>query len=191
MKKDLSLRLGVGNDRLFMNDSVVLVDEQNNPIGTADKNTVHTQHTPLHRAFSLFLFNSKKQLLLTKRAATKKTFPGVWTNTVCGHLAPEESPVDAAKRRLKDGLGIEGAEVKEVAPYRYRFMDKNGIVENEICPILVSYFDGDPMPSPSEVDEWKWMDWQEFLQEIKTNHDQYSPWSREEAIIVQRVVPRG
>ena len=170
---------------------VVLVDDQNNPMGTAPKDEVHTQNTPLHRAFSLFLFNSKKQLLLTKRAATKKTFPGVWTNTVCGHLAPEESPVDAAKRRLKDELGIEGIEVKEVAPYRYRFADKNGIVENEICPILMGYFDGDPMPSPSEVDEWKWMDWEEILQEIKTNHDQYSPWSREEAIIVQRVVPRG
>lgn len=168
---------------------IVLVDEHNNPLGTADKETVHTTNTPLHRAFSLFVFNSKKQLLLTRRAETKKTFPGVWTNTVCGHLAPDEIPVDAAKRRLKEELGIEGVEVKEVAPYRYRFADKNGIVENEICPILVGQFDGDPTPHPSEVDDWKWMDWQEFLQEINTNPDPYSPWSREEALILQQKDP--
>src|SRR5258706_15408648 len=109
---------------------VVLVDEQNQEIGTAPKDTVHTTDTQLHRAFSLFLFNSKKQLLVTKRASTKKTFPGVWTNTVCGHLAPGESAVDAATRRLKEELVIEHVEVKEVSPYRYRFADKNGIVEN-------------------------------------------------------------
>lgn len=167
---------------------VILVDEQNKPIGTAPKDTVHTTNTPLHRAFSLFIFNSKKQLLLTKRAERKKTFPGVWTNTVCGHLAPEESAVDAAKRRLNDELGITGVEVKEAAPYRYRFADKNGIVENEICPILVGYFDGDPVPLASEVDDWKWIDWSEFLEEIQTNPDMYSPWSREEARILQKII---
>ena len=171
------------------NEFVVLVDDANNPIGTADKDTVHSHDTPLHRAFSLFLFNSNKQLLLTRRAKTKKTFPGVWTNTVCGHLTPDESTVDAAKRRLKEELGIEGVEVKEISPYRYRFADKNGIVENEICPILVTHFDGDPKPNSSEIDDWKWMDWQEFLQEIKTNPDIYSPWSREEAVILQQKDP--
>lgn len=168
---------------------VVLVDEQNNPIGTADKATVHTTNTPLHRAFSLFLFNSKKELLLTKRAATKKAFPGVWTNTLCGHLAPNESTVDAAKRRLREELGIEGVLPKEVSPYRYRFADKNGIVENEICPILVGYYDGDPVPMVGEVDAWKWTDWQKLLSEIKANPSLYSPWSREEAAIVASKFP--
>lgn len=168
-----------------MIELVVLVDDNNNPIGTAEKDTVHSSDTPLHRAFSLFLFNSKKQVLLTKRAATKKTFPGVWTNTVCGHLAPEETTVVAATRRLKDELGIEGVEVGEVAPYRYRFADANGIVENEICPILVGFFDGDPKPNPDEIDEWKWMDWKEFLEEIKTNPSPYSPWCKEEAQILR------
>lgn len=165
---------------------VVLVDEFNNPIGTADKVTVHSSNTPLHRAFSLFIFNGKKQILLTKRAVTKKTFPGVWTNTVCGHLSPNETTVTAAKRRLKEELGIEGREINEVSGYRYRFADKNGIVENEICPLLVGFFDGDPVPHPSEVEDWKWMDWLEFLQEIKSNPDPYSPWSREEAVILQQ-----
>lgn len=168
---------------------VVLVDEQNNSVGTADKGSVHTTDTPLHRAFSLFLFNSKHQILLTKRAASKKTFPGVWTNTVCGHVLPDETTVDAAKRRLNHELGIMNKDVRdlrEVAPYRYRFADKNGIVENEICPIVVGYFDGDPNPSLNEVDDWKWIDWKEFLYEIKNNPDPYSPWCCEEAHLLDK-----
>jgi isopentenyl-diphosphate Delta-isomerase len=169
---------------------VILVDKNNNEIGTAPKDTVHTKNTPLHRAFSLFLFNSKKQLLITRRAETKKTFPGVWTNSVCGHLGPGETPSNGAKRRLKDELGITGVEVKEVSPYRYRFADKNGIVENEICPILVAYSDINPTINKQEVDDWKWMDWKEFLKEIHTNPDTYSPWSREEAgiLLSQKII---
>ncbi len=163
---------------------VVLVDEQNKEIGTAPKDTVHTKDTPLHRGFSLFLFNSKNEILLTRRARTKKTFPGVWTNTVCGHPALGESVVDAGKRRLKDELGIDG-DVSEVAPYRYRFADGNGIVENEICPILIGHADVDPIPNPSEIEEWKWMDWKNFLKEIDSNPQKYSPWSIEEAQILK------
>jgi len=172
-----------------MKELVVLVDEQNNPIGTADKDTVHTIDTPLHRAFSLFLFNSKGQVLLTKRASTKKTFPGVWTNTVCGHLAPDEDVVSAATRRLSEELGITGVTVKEVSYYRYRFADRNGIVENEICPITVATYDGDPHPHPGEVDEWRWTDWEVFLTELKNNPEPYSPWCREEAVILTTKLP--
>jgi isopentenyl-diphosphate Delta-isomerase len=166
---------------------VVLVDEQGNETGTAPKDTVHTKNTPLHRAFSLFVFNHKKEVLLTRRADTKKTFPGVWTNSVCGHPGPGERIIDAAGRRLKDELGITGTEVSEVSPYRYRFADKNGIVENEICPIYVTTFDGDPKPNHQEVDDWKWMDWEKFLTEIQTSPEPYSPWCREEAIILEKI----
>lgn len=163
---------------------VVLVDEKNNPVGTADKDTVHTRNTPLHRAFSLFLFNSKKQLLVTRRAETKKTFPGVWTNTVCGHVSPGETTTDAAKRRLREELGISGVDIKEVAPYRYRFADKNGIVEHEICPILVGHTSVEPKPDHQEVADFKWMPWQEFLVEIQSTPDKYSPWCIEESQIL-------
>ena len=168
-----------------MEELVVLVDDQNNPIGTAPKNTVHTKDTPLHRAFSLFLFNSTNQLLVTKRASTKKTFAGVWTNTVCGHLSPDETTIAAATRRLDEELGITGVIIKEVAPYRYRFQDQHGIIENEICPILVGYFDGDPVPKAGEVDAWRWMDWQTFLDESTVAGGIYSPWCKEEARILQ------
>ncbi len=170
-----------------MEEHVVLVDEQDNPVGTAPKNTIHTTDTPLHRGFSVFVFNSHRELLVTKRAPTKKTFPDVWTNTVCGHPAPGESAVDAAKRRLRDELGLDISHIKEVAPYRYRFADKNGTVENEICPVLVGYSDEGPRPVPTEVSDWKWMKWEDFLEEIKKNADAYSPWSIEEAEILQRL----
>lgn len=166
---------------------VVLIDEQNNEIGVAQKDTVHTKDTPLHRAFSLFIFNSKNELLITKRAEIKKTFAGVWTNTLCGHPAPNETVVDAAKRRLIEELGISDVNVKEAAPYRYKFADKNGIVENEICPILVGYFDGNPIPKAGEVDDWKWMDWKKFLEEIQIQSNPYSPWCIEEAKVLDQI----
>lgn len=163
---------------------VVLVDEKNNVLGSAPKATVHTTDTPLHRGFSVFLFNAKGEVLLTKRASTKKTFPGVWTNTVCGHPFPDERSLEAAHRRLRDELGIDVEFVKKIANYRYRFADKNGIVENEICPVFIAYDDQTPVPNPDEVDEWKWMDWQEFLNAIHAEPEVYSPWCREEALFV-------
>lgn len=173
-----------------MAELVVLVDDHNVPIGTADKDTVHTKDTPLHRAFSLFLFNSLGQVLLTKRAQVKKTFPGVWTNAVCGHLSVNETPVAAATRRLEEELGISGVSLREVAPYRYRFADINGIVENEICPILLGFTDNDPTPNLLETEEWKWMEWEAFLADIKNNPGPYSPWSREEAEIIRDALPQ-
>lgn len=169
-----------------MQELVVLVDEKNSPIGTAPKDTVHSKTTPLHRGFSLFLFNSKGQVLLTQRALTKKTFPGVWTNTVCGHPAVEESVVDAAKRRLQDELGIVCDNLQEMAPYRYKVADQNGIYENEICPILIGQYQGDPTPAVDEVNDWKWVNWTEFLREINDNPMAYSPWSVAEAKILAR-----
>ncbi len=166
---------------------VVLVDEQNNVLGTKPKDEIHTTDTPLHRGFSLFIFNSKKELLLTRRADTKKTFPGVWTNTVCGHPLPDETPEAAAGRRLKDELGITSSDITLVSPYRYRFADKNGIVENEICPILVGHSDEDPQSNPEEVSEWKWVPWKEFLTEVQNFPDKYSSWCVEEAEILKKL----
>lgn len=164
---------------------VVLVDDNNHELGTAPKDTVHTTNTPLHRGFSLFLFNSKGELLLTRRALRKKTFPGVWTNTVCGHPAPGETTIDAAKRRLAEELGMrEMREIREIAPYQYKFADKNGIVENEICPVLVAYSDSNPQPNPEEIEGYKWLKWDKFLEEIKKNPQGYSPWSVEEAPLI-------
>ena len=170
-------------------EQVILVDEQNNQIGVADKETVHTKDTPLHRAFSLFLFNDKRQLLVTKRALSKKTFPGVWTNSVCGHVAPGEETINAVKRRVQEELQIQVDDIHEVSPYRYRFADKNGIIENEICPIFIGFTNENPTLEKSEVEEYQWIDWQKFLETILSHPGLYSPWCEEEAFILQRTNP--
>ncbi len=172
---------------------VVLVNSNNREIGTAPKATVHTKETPLHRGFSLFLFNSHNELLLTQRALTKKTFPGVWSNTLCGHPGPGESNIEAARRRLDKEMGTKfTGEIKEVAPYRYQFADKNGILENEICPILVAYVDfkddDNFTPNTEEIADWQWLLWSEFLENIKLDPKQYSPWSVEEAWLLEKIL---
>lgn len=166
---------------------VVLVDEQNHEIGTRPKEGTHTTYTPLHRGFSLFLFNNKKEVLVTRRSHTKKTFPGIWTNTVCGHPGPGESTVAAATRRLNEELHIGGIEIKEVSPYRYRFTDIHGIVENEICPILVGFGEAKPTVNEKEVASWKWVPWKDFLSDTVRNPTSYSPWCVEEAAIIEKL----
>lgn len=167
-----------------MMESVVLVDDQNKVLGTAPKEGFHNTNTPLHRGFSLFVFNKNHELLLTRRALTKKTFPGIWTNTVCGHPALNEANTDAAVRRLRDELDMTAERVEEVSPYRYKVNDANGVVENEICPILIAYSEMNPHPHRAEVDSWKWIKWQDFLNEIINYPDRYSPWCREEALML-------
>jgi isopentenyl-diphosphate delta-isomerase len=133
----------------------------------------------------VFIFNAQKLVLLTKRATKKKTFPGVWTNTVCGHPGPGESVEDAAKRRLHDELGMVAENIHVVAPYQYCVKDESGIVENEICPILIGFSQKDPRKNDDEVDEWKWVQWTEFLKEMSKEPKAYSPWCQEEALILQ------
>lgn len=172
-----------------MTEYVVLVDDKNNEIGTAPKETVHTTDTPLHRGFSCFVFNDNKELLVTQRALSKKTFPGVWTNTVCGHPGKGEEVIEAVRRRLQDELGLVVSDLIEVTPYQYRFADRNGIVENEICPVFIGYTNDSPKPKEGEVEAWKWMKWGAFLKDIEEHAELYSPWSREEAVILQRLNP--
>lgn len=173
-----------------MTELVVLVDENNKQIGIADKNNVHSLNTPLHRGFSIFLFNSRKQILLTKRAASKKTFAAIWSNTVCGHPQPGEEIVTAAKRRLRDELGIITDEIKEIAPYRYRYADREGIWENEICPILIAKSNAYPVPNPMEIEDWQWLLWTSFLTETREYPDKYTPWCVEEARIVEKYLEK-
>lgn len=177
-----------------MNELVVLVNEKDEQVGTADKVSIHTIQTPLHRGFSVFVFNPQGQLLLTKRSKNKKTFAGVWTNTVCGHPGPGEEAREVVLRRLEDELRIKKQDVRDlhkVSDYRYRFTDSNGIVENEICPVFVAYTDVDPQPVAGEVDEWKWADWQEVLVEMQKNPEKYSPWSREEAELIDKYLRKS
>ena len=132
-------------------DMVVLVTEDNEPVRTEQKLIAHNGYTKLHRAFSVFLFNSKGELLLQQRAFGKMTWPGVWSNSCCGHVMLHETVAAAAKRRVKYELGLSGIDLKLALPdFRY-IAEMNGIVENEICPVFIGFTDKEPRPNPEEV----------------------------------------
>ena len=164
-------------------EEVVLVDENNNVLGTMLKADVHQENTPLHRAFSSFIFNRDKKLLLQQRSSKKKTWPLMWSNSCCGHPMLHENNIEAAKRRLRDELSLEVETIEEVAPYRYQFT-KDGVMENEICPILVGFTQNEPKINPDEVEAIQWVSWEEFLADITKNPEKYSPWCVEEARIL-------
>lgn len=164
---------------------VVLVDEQNRILGTMPKSDVHDAITPLHRAFSSFVFRASDQhLLLQQRSARKKTWPLVWSNSCCGHPGLGESNVDAARRRLKYELGLDPIVLEEAAPYRYCFT-RDGTMENEICPILVGIVEREPVINRDEVEAVQWMEWKGFLEVIERNPQQYSEWCIEQARILE------
>ncbi|MBI4155967.1 MAG: isopentenyl-diphosphate Delta-isomerase [Candidatus Zambryskibacteria bacterium] len=166
-------------------EEVVLVDEKNNILGTMPKSEVHQKITPLHRGFSLFLFDREEKLLLQQRSRKKKTWPLFWSNSVCGHPGPGESNISAAKRRLSYELGMNTTGIEKVSPYRYKFV-RDGIMENEICPILVGFSNQKPVINPEEVEAVRWIEWSEFLEEIKSKPGFYSDWCEEEAFILEK-----
>lgn len=139
---------------------VVLLSPDGEPVGAADKATVHTADTPLHLAFSSYLFGPDGRLLLTQRALSKTAWPGVWTNSCCGHPAPGEAPEDAVRRRIGEELRLAVTDLRLVLPeFAYRAVDASGVVENEVCPVWFGRVDGDPDPDPAEVAAWRWVDW--------------------------------
>ena len=166
-------------------DIVVLADENGQPAGTENKVVVHTADTPLHFAFSAWLVRDG-QLLLTRRALTKQTWPGVWTNSFCGHPAPGESNVDAVYRRATFELGINAddlSEPVEVLPdFAYRAVDSSGIVENEICPVFITELaaDAEFEPNPAEVDSMVWVDIDKVISAVDAVPGVFSPWMVEE-----------
>lgn len=160
---------------------VVLLAEDGEPIGTADKATVHDANTPLHLAFSCYLLDGEGRLLLTRRALGKRTWPGVWTNTACGHPAPDEAFEQSIGRRLRDELGIRSADLDlsvVVPDYRYRFTDASGIVENEVCPVYIARAAGEVAldPNPDEVMETAWVPIDEVRAAARATPFAFSPW---------------
>ncbi|MGI8813365.1 MAG: isopentenyl-diphosphate Delta-isomerase [Pyrinomonadaceae bacterium] len=164
----------------FFDDMIVFVDETGQAIGTGPKLASHTSDTQLHAAFSVFLFNDKGEVLLQQRSAAKKTWPGVWSNSCCGHVMLHEKPADAAARRLRYELGISHTQLRTALPdFKYR-AELDGIVENELCPVLIGFTNDDPQPNPNEVGAVKWVDWNGFLATAASPDSGISPWAVEE-----------
>lgn len=162
-------------------DRVVLLDEHGAAMGTAAKEGIHSAHTPLHLAFSCYVSNSAGDLLVTRRALGKRSWPGVWTNAFCGHPAPGEAVEDAVVRHAKSELGLHldpAADrlVLELADFRYRAVDASGIVENEVCPVYTVVTDALPVPNPDEVVETAWVDPLALAAAIDATPWAFSPW---------------
>lgn len=158
-------------------ETVVLLSDDGNVIGTAPKATVHTVDTPLHLAFSCHVFDAQGRVLVTRRALGKATWPGVWTNSFCGHPAPGEDTAEAIVRRAQRELGLELTDVQVALPdFRYRAVDASGIVENEICPVYVARAATDVAPADDEVAEWAWVDPSELRASVEAAPFAFSPW---------------
>ncbi|WP_231391876.1 isopentenyl-diphosphate Delta-isomerase [Arthrobacter sp. 35W] len=158
-------------------EQVVLLDRFGAAVGAADKDTVHSTATPLHLAFSAYVFNPAGELLVTRRALGKKTWPGVWTNSFCGHPAPGEDSGDAVRRRGRQELGITVVDLRLLLPdFSYRATDASGIVENEFCPVYSARCATDPVPNPGEVAECRWVDAAGLRAAVAAAPWAFSPW---------------
>lgn len=159
---------------------IVLVDERGTPVGSADKLSSHHADTPLHLAFSCYVFDDRGRVLATRRSRHKKVWPGVWSNTVCGHPGPGEPVVDAIRRRLHEELGMTASDFTAVlAQHVYRAPAFRGIVEHEFCPVFVARAASAPRPNPLEVEELRWMAWRDFVAAARADAgDAWSWWCK-------------
>ena len=155
-------------------EKVVLVDKDDNQIGLMPKMEAHLKGK-LHRAFSIIIFNSERKILIQKRASTKYHTPNLWSNTCCSHQREDEDNINAGKRRLNEEMGFV-TNLYNFSSFIYRVEFSNGLIEHENDHIMLGVFDGVPKPNPNEVDEWKWIDIDVLVEDMKINPDQYTAW---------------
>lgn len=171
-------------------DEVVLVDEAGQGRGSAPRAGVHTTQTPLHRAFSVYLFDSHGRTLITRRALSKVAWPGVWSNSCCGHPRPGESTTEAIERRVGEELGVAVRDLAVLLPdFRYRAVDASGIVENEVCPVYMGWVDEEPSPDPGEVMEYAWVPWVDAAEALERAPQVFSPWMGLQVPLLTRDLP--
>ena len=155
-------------------EMVILVDEQDNQVGLMPKMEAHEKGV-LHRAFSVFVFNDKNELMLQQRALHKYHSPGLWTNTCCSHQRDGETSLEAGTRRLHEEMGFT-TPLKEVTSFIYKASFDNGLTEHEFDHVLVGHYEDAPEINADEVASWKWMPMQDVKFDINTNPDQYTAW---------------
>lgn len=155
-------------------EKVILVNEKDEQIGLMEKIEAH-EKALLHRAFSVFVFNNKNELMIQQRAHSKYHSPGLWTNTCCSHQREGESNIDAGKRRLQEEMGFT-TPLKETISFIYKAPFDNGLTEHEYDHILIGYFEGEPDLNPEEVADWKWMSLEDLKEDMSKNPDIYTEW---------------
>jgi isopentenyl-diphosphate delta-isomerase len=171
-------------------ERVVLVDERGERIGTRAKAEVHGRRTPLHLAFSVYVFRPDGAFLFTRRALAKRTWPGVWTNSCCGHPQPDEPIRAAVLRRLRDELGVTRVgDVDLMLPgFRYEAEMADGVRENELCPVFRAVVEDEPRIDPTEIEDFQWVAWPDMEARALTEPATVSPWC---ALQVSQLVERG
>ncbi|MFJ1474276.1 isopentenyl-diphosphate Delta-isomerase [Capnocytophaga cynodegmi] len=155
-------------------EKVILVDEQNNPIGLMSKLEAH-EKALLHRAFSVFIMNRKGEVMLQQRALHKYHSPGLWTNTCCSHQRENETNVEAGKRRLQEEMGFI-TELTDVISFIYKAPFDNGLTEHEYDHVLLGYYEDNPNINPEEVADWKWELPENIKKDIEQNPQKYTEW---------------
>lgn len=158
--------------------NVVLVDASDREVGVMEKMEAHRQGV-LHRAFSVLVVNSCNQLLMHRRAPGKYHSPGLWTNTCCSHPLPGEDIGKAARRRLKQEMGLEGVDLEVTGSFIYRVELENGLFEHEFDHVLRGVSDREPAPDPSEVDAVEWVSRDILLRRMQDNPGEFTYWFRE------------
>ncbi|GGG40716.1 isopentenyl-diphosphate Delta-isomerase [Dokdonia pacifica] len=153
---------------------VILVDEQDNQIGLMPKMEAH-EKAILHRAFSVFIFNDKNELMLQQRALHKYHSPGLWTNTCCSHQRDGEDNIAAGTRRLQEEMGFV-VPLKETTSFIYKAPFDNGLTEHELDHILIGSYNGEPAINEDEVASWKWMPLEQVKDDIQEHPEQYTAW---------------
>ena len=160
-----------------MEQKVILVDKNDNEVGVEEKLQAHKQGK-LHRAFSIFVFNKKGELMLQNRAEDKYHSGGLWSNTCCSHPVLGESLLEFAHRRLKEEMGFDCA-LREVFSFVYKKEFENGLTEHEYDHVLFGAFDGEPQLNPEEASDWKWMPLLALKEDINIHPARYTYWLKE------------
>jgi len=153
---------------------VILVSEDDEPLGTMEKMEAHEQ-AKLHRAFSVFIFNSQGELILQQRAGHKYHSPLLWTNTVCSHPRKGEKTAAAAHRRIVEEMGFD-CKFEEVFSFVYKADVGEGLIEHEFDHVFIGVTDEKPVPNPDEVGDWKYIDMETLEIDVEENGDQYTVW---------------
>jgi isopentenyl-diphosphate delta-isomerase len=159
-------------------DEVILVDHSDNAIGSEEKDLCHHIPVKLHRAFSIFIVNKDRQMLIQKRASTKKTWPGFWSNACCSHPRKDENLPRAARRRLQEEMGFT-CPLSHIFTFSYTADFNEEFGENEIDHVFIGEFDGKVKPNKDEIDEWQLISLDRLTRDIADNAQKYTPWFRQ------------